>query len=63
MINTEKTKPIEQAPHQAARPRKIVVDNQGYPWLCDRNVNPEKNPQEQGCWACEGTEMPFARDD
>jgi len=63
MTNTKKTKLGKVAPHRAARPMKVVVDKEGYAWLCDKSVNPKKNLKEQGCWACGGPEMAFTRND
>lgn len=48
-------------PHKAARPMKVVVDNNGCPWLCDSNVDESKDLKDQGCWRC--AELPFTRDD
>lgn len=43
--------------HTAARPLKYVKDKEGYGWLCDKNVNPNLNLRDQGCWRCD--EMAF----
>lgn len=47
----------ELSGHAAARPLKFVKDKDGYGWLCDENINPDKNLREQGCWRCD--EMAF----
>ena len=48
-------------PHQSARPMKVVKDQDGELWLCDKGVDPNKDLREQECWNCR--EMPFTRDD
>jgi hypothetical protein len=48
-------------PHHAARPMKVVEDNDGCRWLCDADVDEDKDLKDQGCWRCE--ELPFTRDD
>ena len=52
---------VGMEPHKAARPMKVVVDNNGCPWLCDNNVDESKDLKDQGCWRC--AELPFTRDD
>jgi hypothetical protein len=47
--------------HKAARPMKVVVTDDGCTWLCDKNVDENRNLREQGCWSC--GEVPFTRDD
>jgi len=29
---------------------KVVVDEEGNPWICHHNVDPSKDLAEQGCW-------------
>ena len=48
-------------PHKAARPMKVVVDDDGCTWLCDAGVDEGKNLKEQGCWRC--ADLAFTRDD
>ena len=48
-------------PHKAARPMVVVVDDEGTPWLCDKEVNPEFDLSDQGCWNC--GEIAFTRND
>ena len=55
----EEQRPLE--PHHAARPMKIIKDEKGEPWLCDENVDPEKDLRKQGCWNC--GDLAFTRDD
>jgi len=44
-------------PHKPARPMKFVKDKDGYGWLCDKDVDPNGDLREQGCWRCD--EMAF----
>jgi hypothetical protein len=43
--------------HAAARPLKYFKDYNGYGWLCDKDIDPEKDFRKQGCWRCD--EMAF----
>jgi hypothetical protein len=43
--------------HIAARPLKYFKDKDGYGWLCDKNINPDRDLRKQGCWRCD--EMVF----
>ena len=43
--------------HIAARPLKYFKDDNGYGWLCDEDIDPEKDFKKQGCWRCD--EMAF----
>jgi hypothetical protein len=43
--------------HQPARPMKFLRDKNGYGWLCDKEVDPDKDLRGQGCWRCD--EMAF----
>jgi hypothetical protein len=45
--------------HTAARPMKVVVDEKGCNWLCDREVDEGGDLEAQGCWRC--SEMAFTR--
>jgi streptogramin lyase len=47
--------------HHAARPMKVVSDKEGSRWLCDKEVDEQKDLREQGCWQC--GELAFTRDD
>lgn len=44
-------------PRSAARPLRFVKDGDGNGWLCDADVDPDKDLREQGCWRCD--EMAF----
>ncbi len=46
-------------PHRAARPMKVVVDEKGCYWLCDMNVDENRDLAPQGCWRC--SDMAFTR--
>ncbi len=52
---------VLEASHVAARPMKVVVDEEGSPWLCDDDVDPHRNLASQGCWRC--GDMAFTRND
>ena len=43
--------------HKSARPLKYFKDKEGYGWLCDKGIDPNKDIREQGCWRCD--EMAF----
>ena len=43
--------------HKPSRPMKFFKDENGYGWLCDKDINPGKDLSEQGCWRCD--EMAF----
>ena len=43
--------------HQATRPLGFFKDKDGYSWLCDKKIDPTRDPREQGCWRCD--EMAF----
>jgi hypothetical protein len=47
--------------HRPARPMKVVADRTGARWLCDKNVDEEKNLEAQGCWRC--GDLAFTRND
>jgi len=48
-------------PHHAARPMRVVEDDDGCKWLCDAAVDERKDLKEQGCWRC--GDLAFTRDD
>jgi hypothetical protein len=33
-----------------SHPMKVVVDEEGSPWICDHDVDPSKDLARQGCW-------------
>jgi hypothetical protein len=43
--------------HIPSRPLKYFKDNEGFGWLCDKDIDPGKDFREQGCWRCD--EMAF----
>ena len=43
--------------HKPARPLKFFKDKEDCGWLCDKDIDPEKDFREQGCWSCD--EMAF----
>ena len=43
--------------HKPARPLKFFKDKDACGWLCDKDIDPEKDFREQGCWRCD--EMAF----
>jgi hypothetical protein len=47
--------------HEPARPMKVVTDRDGNPWLCDADVDEDKDLAAQGCWRC--SEIAFTRND
>jgi|GEM_PF-590684 len=47
--------------HPGARPMKVIKDADGELWLCDKDVDTEKDLTSQGCWRCGG--HAFTRDD
>jgi hypothetical protein len=59
--NNEDAENAVTVPHKAARPMKVVEDNEGNRWLCDEDVDESEDLKEQGCWRCE--ELAFTRDD
>jgi len=38
--------------HRDARPMKVVKDKYGCAWLCDVDVDENKDLESQGCWRC-----------
>jgi hypothetical protein len=36
---------------------KYFKDTDGYGWLCDKDIDPDGDLREQGCWRCD--EMAF----
>jgi streptogramin lyase len=47
--------------HKAARPMKVVSDQDGAKWICDKSVDENKNLEAQGCWRC--GDLAFTRND
>jgi hypothetical protein len=51
-IMDERPKLGEGVVHEGARPLRVVRDQAGEPWLCDRDVDASKDLESQGCWRC-----------
>ena len=51
----------EREAHHAARPMKVVADEAGTRWICDKEVDERRDLRQQGCWKC--GELAFTRDD
>lgn len=47
--------------HPGARPMRVLTDKEGCLWLCDKNVDPAKDLDKQGCWRCK--DLAFTRND
>jgi hypothetical protein len=56
-MSDETTPPTGIGPHRASRPLKFFRDADGNGWLCDKDIDPDKDLREQGCWRCD--EMAF----
>jgi len=57
MADNDTRKDMTTDTHKPARPLKFFKDKEGYGWLCDKGIDPEKDLREQGCWRCD--EMAF----
>ena len=55
----EKPKLGEGPVHESARPMKVFVGDDGYMYLCDKDIDPNKPLREQACWSCD--EVLFTR--
>jgi hypothetical protein len=53
----DEREPMTTDTHKPARPLKYFKDKEGYGWLCDKDINPDKGLRAQGCWRCD--EMAF----
>ena len=51
-MNNERTSEATTRPHQAARPLRYFKDKDGNGWLCDADVDFERDLRAQGCWRC-----------
>jgi hypothetical protein len=47
--------------YSGARGTETHKDKDGYVWLCDRGVDPNKDFKSQGCWRVD--QMAFDRND
>jgi len=50
-----------ESAYGGTRPMKVVVDNNGNWWLCDKQVEDSGNLAGQGCWNY--ADMAFDRND
>ena len=57
-FNSDEREEMTTDTHKPARPLKYFKDNDGYGWLCDKDVNPSKDFREQGCWRCDQMAFP-----
>ena len=39
--------------HHGGRHMKMVKDDSGCWWLCDKEADPGKDLAKQGCWSCD----------
>ncbi len=56
-MTDETRSPATTDTHKPARPLKFFRDVEGNGWLCDKNIDPDRDLREQGCWRCD--EMAF----
>jgi hypothetical protein len=47
--------------HPGARPMKVFLDDNRCTWLCDKDTDPDKGLEKQGCWRC--SDLAFTRND
>ena len=45
--------------HRPARPLKFFRDPRGNGWLCDKDIDPDRDLEAQGCWRCEDMAFPM----
>ncbi|MFH2035242.1 MAG: hypothetical protein ABIJ45_02470 [Candidatus Zixiibacteriota bacterium] len=50
MDNHEINEAFNEVPKGGARPMKVFIDDEGYEWLCDKNIDPNGSFEGQGCW-------------
>ena len=46
-----------------ARAMVVIKDSDGEHWLCDKEVDPKKDLEKQGCWQCGDEHFAFTRND
>ena len=56
-MNDDKRLDATTDTYKPARPLKYFKDKDGNGWLCDKDMDPDADPREQGCWRCD--EMAF----
>jgi hypothetical protein len=59
MKTKQEKKPEYYEPSYGERPLMFFKDRDGNGWLCDKDkdIDPDKDLREQGCWRCD--EMAF----
>jgi len=56
-MTDETRSPATTDTHEPARPLKFFKDAAGNGWLCDKDIDPDRDLRAQGCWRCD--EMAF----
>ena len=46
-------------PEYTGRPLVFLKDKDGNGWLCDKEVDPNANLRDQGCWRCDEMSFPL----
>lgn len=59
MTENEKRAEMTTDTHKPARPLKYFKDNEGAGWLCDKDIDPGKDLEVQGCWRCDEMAFPM----
>ncbi len=57
-MDDKQTRETNRQPHKAARPLKYFKDKDGNGWLCDADVDFDRDLKSQGCWRCEDMAFP-----
>ncbi len=58
-MSDDKRQEASTETHKPARPMRFFKDMEGNGWLCDKDVDPDKDLREQGCWRCDEIAFPF----
>ena len=58
-MNNHRNNEHSKAAHGGARPMKVFIDDKGYEWICDHNVDSGSSFAGQGCWRTD--QMAFDR--
>jgi len=45
--------------HKPARPMQFFKDQNGNGWLCDKDIDPNRDLEAQGCWRCDEMAFPM----
>jgi len=57
---TEETRsPATTDTHVPARPLRFFRDAEGNGWLCDKDIDPDRDLRAQGCWRCDEMAFPM----